>query len=311
MCLMVAMALLAAGAIVSSVGVTATSRGDDGLVLETVYFPSVGRQQMAGCTAIESTDEDADGWVDRLSSRTYDARGNLMHVAVDNGVDGSIDQTVVNSYDDKMKLVRTVELDANGIASSVVEYQYNTAGFLIEEMYDYTADGVADFATYYAYDSGYRLTMRANDAKADGSHDAVYFYTYDGIGRRVRDDSDENGDGLLDGHVLYSWTGLFLAGAEGYDGGEMIFYSEYDYSDSGRVSERRSYNALTGRISSRSNWRRDWLGRVVFGQYFRDGEWESTERRSYSHRSRLQELTVSSRYNGVISSTYEYECTGE
>ena len=176
-------------------------------------------------------DLDGDGFIDEIEVREYDEYHNLSYVAFDRDADGtSFEDESFYTYDEFENLVERrafrdgglirineIEFDANalrvaeysdsdadGTWDSVVRYERNDAGYVVERITDGDNDGVPEYSTSYELNErGQRLRETFD---GDGL-DRQYIFEYDGdrlLSRSTDLSENLSFDGVFEEVTTYS-----------------------------------------------------------------------------------------------------------
>ena len=155
---------------------------------------------------------------------------------------GTINRGYRSQVDDHGNLLLKEYLDASLTASTRVEYGYDAADHVIEELGDLEADGIVDIVQTWTYDaSGNVLTQVVEHGSA--RYDYAWAYTYDADGHVLTASYDGYGDetdGIPDVDTVYA-----------YDSAGNLLSEQADYGADGTVelTITRSYDASGNLLS--------------------------------------------------------------
>lgn len=172
----------------------------------------------------EIQDLDADGTPETLQRTTLTPFGAMALFELDEGVDGTIELTTVQTYDawhrlrttqafqgetlvnertfayDDLGYIREIirDEDGDGTTDERSTFTRNARGLLERVEYDFNADGTIDSTTAYTYDANRYPRFMTRDANADGVPDSYVRQSHDSRGRPLTEDRDANADGVFD-----------------------------------------------------------------------------------------------------------------
>ncbi len=224
-----------------------------------------------------STDSDADGTADGLTTYSFDAFGNQTSRRRDFDADGVFESatTAAYSYDAEGRLVsESLDLNDDAIAEQTIRYSpykieteigtefgggfsgniifrgttdviYDDQGRLSAEYIDIQDNGLAVRTVLYDYNETGRTVRRINDYDTGGVADQIYTTSYDLAGNVLRDTSDYQGDGIDDEINTFEYDDAGNLLVETSDRDEIgdidtITYYTYD-ADGNRTSFSRDF----------------------------------------------------------------------
>jgi hypothetical protein len=196
-----------------------------------------------------STDEDGDGSIDRSATFEFDADGNeirredftpgnpmpvriftydynadgqLTMIRFDDGADGTIDSSTVNTYDENGR--QTSSLISNNVADTLYTFRYDAIGNRTRIDTDDFNDGDIDSSDTWEYDSHNRVTRYVRDFDGDSTTpNPVDTYEYDVDGNVTRRENDDIGDGMPNRIRIWQYdaNGFLVGESEDSDGDGM------------------------------------------------------------------------------------------
>ena len=152
----------------------------------------------------ERRDDGADGSIDYVDLRTYDAGGYMSHREIDNENDGVVDIEYSWERNSRGQALSSSRVE-NGVQVYADRATYNAAGQRLTYLRDDDGDGEYDHGYAHAYDSEGRQLEYSYDAGADGVLDRIYTYIYDSDGKMVEYLYDSNADGTPDRRSVRSY----------------------------------------------------------------------------------------------------------
>ena len=151
-----------------------------------------------------NVDFDADGIDDSFDSFTYDANGDTLTQSRDYNADSITDYLFTFTHDaNGNKLTQSVDSSGDGASNDTQTWTYDDNGNQLTYSEDYGADGVDQVITY-AYDANGNLLTQSVDSNADGTANEILTNTYDTTGNRTTQSLDQNGDGTANFMVVYT-----------------------------------------------------------------------------------------------------------
>ena len=108
--------------------------------------------------------------------------------------------------------------DLDGTTDSVNTFDYDAAGNVLREAWDYDADGTEDFIRVYTYDPDGNLLTEETDSDADGSLDQVVTWARDIDGNPLERVEDDGADGSADLTTTWTWADCKVQEVEERDG---------------------------------------------------------------------------------------------
>ena len=175
------------------------------LAMEELY-DVLGIEDEVFREALVEEDHDADGVLDEVRTRSYDAFGNQSSLTSDDNGDGILDETATWQYDPNGRLLIFFnDTDADGVLDSRTVFLRDAAGNLVLEERDTDGDGVVDRVLRMTYDENGARTSSTDDFDADGAANRIEVLQYDARGNRVRWQVDGNADGTTDRVELYRY----------------------------------------------------------------------------------------------------------
>jgi len=161
------------------------------------------------------TDSDTDTDTDTDTAETADTATTVMTGppsfadcvrtdSLDEQEDGSIDGTLISTFDGNGWLVR-YEADVAG-SHTISEYDYSPEGYNLVARLDNEADGIFDVTVTKVLDGDGNLLSTCYDSDSDGTCESTETLTYvPGTDRRATYTSDIDGDGINDGTCVYTY----------------------------------------------------------------------------------------------------------
>ncbi len=190
-------------------------------------------------TIVEKVDEDEDddGSADERRRYTYadpaSLQGNvstagrpeLLRYEWDGGADGTVDYSVVYSYDAQGNNV------AQQVGTWLATYTYDSHDNMLGETVDDDSDGTPDSLDAWTYDDDGNMTLHASDYNADGTIDSTEAYDYDSDGNVLTEGDDHDADGTADWRITYTWdAGGNLLSYVVTEAAEVLSGASYAYS---------------------------------------------------------------------------------
>lgn len=196
-------------------------------------------------------DTTGDGVAEVITTRQYDATGNLTQLQRDNDANGTFDHVQENVYNAGNRLVRqTVDTNNDGNLETLKEWQRNARGNVLSSRQ--LTDGVTTYSDVSTYDSaGNRLTYSV-DRDGDGAFDDAFSSTFDADNNLLETTTDLGADGSIDRTETRS-----------YDTNGRMIERHYDSNADGN-SENSTFNTYNAD------------GLFESGQQFRNGVLQST-----------------------------------
>ena len=157
----------------------------------------------------EEGDEGNDGTINKITTYTYDNKGNRLTKNYDyyntssrtHGADGIADKVNTYTYDEKGNML-TDKLDhredGNHDIDEILTYTYDANNNRLTYAIDYHADGTPDHINYYTYDEDNKLIKSLDDSTVPGNSDHTKIFIYDAQGNNIRIDYDNKSDGTID-----------------------------------------------------------------------------------------------------------------
>jgi len=258
-------------------------------------------------------DNDADGAVDEVDSRTYDAMGHLLTFESMSSA-GAVLFRYTYAYDAKGNLIEAEEDDnGNGIVDQRTTYDAN--GNATEREWDFDGDGVVDQRVVYTYDSYGSLVKEENDTNADGTVDQLTTHTYDANGNLTVSDYDSNADGVLDGRANYAYDAngnRILREQVDPANGTVYDRDIYAYDANGfQTLWEQDYNA-DGIVDWRDRTTYDANGNVLTRETDLHADGTEVSRLTVVYNANGDLLTSESEINGVVDQhqTNVYDANG-
>ena len=125
----------------------------------------------------------------------YDEKGSLTRLNFDNTGDGTINFSITYTYtyDENDNILNKISLNSSGNQTEE-SFTYDDAGNLVRETFSF--DGFVNQVNTYTYDSAGNLLREARSA-GDGRLFGLTAYTYDAAGNRTSESVDFDGDGTF------------------------------------------------------------------------------------------------------------------
>lgn len=160
-------------------------------------------------------DDGDDGGVDYLATYTYDETGNVLTVAIDGDGDGVLDYQYQAEWDDAgRRVAATEDQDGDGLTDRWLTYTYDSVDRLIEITGDDGNDGTIDYLWTTTFSDPYLLIgTTVIDVENDGIVDELQVFEADTAGRIVYREEDQLADGyvdLVESFVYDPVTGLLV-----------------------------------------------------------------------------------------------------
>lgn len=194
-------------------------------------YQTLGIDAQIYSTTRYSSDSDADGAVDYMTRREFDANGRVIRYEEDANRDGVLDQFTTMTYDENSNVIReeTSSL-ADGVIRSTVFRRFDLEGDLTHLERDENADGSFDSLEILETDLNGNVIRREEDSDGDGVVDRLFIYLYDASGNLINEQQDSIGDGFIDRIYLFQ-----------YDVSGNLIHLEFDSDANGVINSTVSY----------------------------------------------------------------------
>jgi len=155
-----------------------------------------------------SFDSDRDGDIDRRTKFTYGDEGRLVEQAVDEGVDGVVDEERLFEYEGERLVEERVDEQGDGAIDRVISYRHDEEGRRLRGEGRAPGSDEVELVLQFERTEGGRLdALRLDGIRGapDEQVDQVFDYLYDTHGNRTEARFDFDANGRADIVVFYKY----------------------------------------------------------------------------------------------------------
>lgn len=150
-------------------------------------------------------DNGNDGTIDETFNLFYDAQGFLIRELIDVGADGNFDTEIIISYEDGILFSENFDTDGDGTIDEFSQFNYDGNGILLAKTSREALNGPLTSRTDYLQNTSGVLTGATFDAGANGSVDEVAIYRFNSRGTLDDIEFDVDLDNVSDILLQYNY----------------------------------------------------------------------------------------------------------
>ena len=238
----------------------------------------------------------------------------ILSYTYDKGIDGTIEQNLINSYNKENKVTKSIStiFNADKNTTYTKTYSYDKHNNLTKEIENDSRGYI--WISDYSYDENHNLIKEIHLDNEDNSSDVIT-YTYDELNNRLTKNEDYNADGSINYYTNYSYNlkNLLLKEVVSTSDKSLLSTINYTYDkNSNLLSEIE--NDFDGEISNSIHGTYDSENNLIkqIKIYYYSNTKTTTNITYDKNRRYIKILELEDEHNnGIVDANYQWDYTYE